>query len=189
MGFMFKELDLEGAFLVSSFYSNDNRGTFTKIFEGNIFSKAGIAFEISETFISRSAKYVMRGLHFQTHAPQAKLVSVIAGRAWDVIVDLRPQSPTFKQWRAEELTAENHLSFYVPRGYAHGFVSLAEGTTMLYQCDGGYDSNSDTGIMFNDPSIGIDWPIDETLAIHSERDLSLMSLDEYMENPIQNYCV
>lgn len=184
-GFAFTPLDLAGAFLVSGFYAGDARGGFTKSFEREHYAAAGIPFSLSETFVSRSAKNVIRGLHFQIHAPQAKLVSVVAGRAWDVIVDLRPDSPTFRCWRAFELSAENHLALYIPRGFAHGFASLEDGTLMLYQCDGAYDAATDTGIRFDDPEIGISWPVPETEAIHSARDLSLPSLAEYLKKPME----
>lgn len=181
MGFEFRELELKGAYRITSFYAGDSRGGFTKTFEKDFFEAAGILFTLNETFASRSAKNVIRGLHFQTNNPQAKLVSVISGRAWDVIVDLRPESPTFKQWTAHELSAENHLSFYVPRGFAHGFASLEDNTIMLYQCDGKYDKETDTGIRFDDPDIGIQWPVDEKEAIHSERDMNLQSFSAYIK--------
>ncbi len=96
-GFEFHELDLKGAYLISSFYSGDCRGGFTKTFEKDVYAKAGIMFKLSETFASHSMKNVIRGLHFQTRHPQAKLVSVLAGKVWDVIVDLRPNSETYKK--------------------------------------------------------------------------------------------
>ena len=173
-GFEFQELELKGAYLISNFYAGDNRGGFTKSFENDIYKNVGIEFRLDETFASRSMKNVIRGLHFQTHNPQAKLVSVVAGKVWDVIVDLRPDSPTYKRWISQELSAENHLSFYVPRGFAHGFASLEDGTVMLYQCDGKYD-----------PDIGIEWPVDESVAIHSGRDLSLRSFQEYLKKPME----
>lgn len=184
-GFEFMELELKGAYLISSFYAGDNRGGFTKSFEKDFFLKAGISFSLNETFASRSMKNVIRGLHFQTHNPQAKLVSVVAGKVWDVIVDLRPDSLTYKNWVAQELSADNHLSFYIPRGFAHGFASLEDNTVMLYQCDGKYDKDTDTGIKFDDPEIGIKWPIERSNAIHSERDLSLKSFMEYTNNPME----
>ena len=185
MGFEFQELELPGAYLIGNFYAGDNRGGFTKSFEKDIYKEAGIEFQLNETFASRSMKNVIRGLHFQTHNPQAKLVSVVAGKVWDVIVDLRLDSPTFKKWTARELSAENHLSFYVPRGFAHGFASLEDGTVMLYQCDGKYDKETDTGIIFNDPIIGIEWPVDESVAIHSSRDMGLLGFEEYMKKTME----
>lgn len=185
MGFEFKELELKGAYLISNFYAGDNRGGFTKTFEKDIYKEAGIKFQLNETFASRSMKNVIRGLHFQTHNPQAKLVSVVTGAVWDVIVDLRPDSSTYGKWIAHELSAENHLSFYVPRGFAHGFASLEDNTVMLYQCDGKYNSDTDTGIRFDDPEIGIEWPVDENVAIHSARDLKLGSFQEYLRRPME----
>lgn len=179
MGFEFKELDLKGAYLISNFYAGDNRGGFTKTFEKDIYKEAGIEFQLNETFASWSMKNVIRGLHFQLKNPQAKLVSVISGKVWDVIIDLRVGSETFKQWRAFELSAENHLNLFIPRGFAHGFASLEDGTVMLYQCDGRYDPDTDTGILFDEPEIGIKWPIEKNLQIHSNRDLQLMSWKQY----------
>ena len=183
-GFKFQELELNGAYLISNFHAEDNRGTFSKRFERDIYKEAGIQFELNETCASRSMKNVIRGLHFQTHKPQAKLVSVVAGKVWDVMVDLRPDSPTYKNWIAHELSAENHLSFYIPRGFAHGFASLEDNSVILYQCDGKYDQETDTGIRFDDPEIGIDWPIDVRVAILSEKDLKLQSFAEYLKNPM-----
>ena len=177
--FQFEKLELEGAYLIDNFYAGDNRGGFIKCFEKDIYSKVGIDFKLNETFVSVSAKNVVRGLHFQIHNPQAKLVCVVKGKAWDVIVDLRLTSLTYKKWISAELSDENHRALYVPRGFAHGFASLEEGTVMLYQCDGAYDKETDTGVMFDDPEIGIKWPIDEKDAIHSARDLQLMSINEY----------
>ncbi len=183
--FEFKKLELEGAYLINNFFSEDNRGSFTKCFEKDIYENAGIKFELNETFLSVSAKDVIRGLHFQLRAPQAKLVCVVKGSVWDVIVDLRPKSSTYKKWVSVELSAGNHNALYVPRGFAHGFASFEDETTMLYQCDGSYDKETDTGIMFNDTEIGITWPIDESAAIHSKRDMHLMSFDEYEKRMIE----
>lgn len=187
MAFTFMELDLQGAFLISDFYVGDERGYLKKTFEKALFAKAGIAFSVTESFVSCSMKNVIRGLHFQTDNPQSKIVSVVCGRVWDVIVDLRINSPSFKQWRAQELSADNHLSFFIPRGFAHGFVSLEDNTVMLYQCDGQYDKETDTGIIFNDPELNIKWPIIEGIAIHSNRDLNLGSFHDYLSNPMKDY--
>lgn len=180
--FEFEKLELDGAYIINNFSVGDNRGRFTKCFEKEIYAAAGIDFSLNETFASISSKNVIRGLHFQTHNPQAKLVCVLQGRVWDVIVDLRSQSKTYKQWIAVELSAENHKALYVPRGFAHGFASLEDNSIMLYQCDGAYDKESDTGIIYNDPDIGINWPVKERDAIHSDRDLQLMSFRDYDTN-------
>lgn len=185
MSFDITRLELEGAFLIDSFYQGDKRGGFTKYFEKDSFAKAAIEFQLNETFVSVSRKNVIRGLHFQLNHPQAKLVSVVKGKLWDVIVDLRLNSLTYKKWIGVELSEENHKALYVPRGFAHGFLALEDETMMLYQCDGKYDKETDTGIIYNDPELNITWPVDDTISIHSDRDLQLMSLAEYERSPIQ----
>lgn len=179
--FQFEGIGLEGAYLIRHSYSNDNRGTFVKNYERDKFAEAGIEFKLNESFISCSMKNVIRGLHFQLHLPQAKIVSVVAGKVWDVIVDLRTDSPTYMQWRGSILSSDNHLSFFVPRGFAHGFACLEDNTAMLYQCDGKYDKESDTGIRFNDPDIGIEWPIEKKKVICSKRDLQLQNFTEFVK--------
>ena len=183
-GFVFERLELDGAYLIENFYAGDNRGGFTKCYEKDIYEKAGIKFQLNESFVSVSAKNVIRGLHFQVHNPQAKLVCVVKGKVWDVIVDLRPDSMTYKKWIGIELSAENHRAIYVPKGFAHGFAALEDDTLMLYQCDGAYDKDTDTGIVFNDSELGINWPVSEEDAIHSARDMQLMSLAEYEKKPM-----
>lgn len=184
-GFEFIKLELDGAYLISSFHAGDERGSFTKCFEKDIYAKAGIELTPNETFVSASARNVIRGLHFQIHNPQAKLVCIVTGRVWDVIVDLRSKSKTFGKWTGIELSAENHRSLYIPRGFAHGFAALEDNTVMLYQCDGVYDKETDSGIRFDDPEIGITWPINDSKAIYSERDSQLMSLRDYMKHPME----
>lgn len=181
----FYSTGLNDVFCFEYFFRGDNRGGFSKTFEKSIFNEAGIKFDVTETFSSKSSKNVIRGLHFQTHYPQAKIVTVISGSIWDVIVDLRPESTTYKKWISFELNENNHRGLYIPRGFAHGFASLEDNTVMLYQCDGKYDPETDTGIRFDDPDIGIDWPIDESVAIHSDRDLALPSFEEYLKRPME----
>lgn len=184
-GFDFRKTEIEGVYIIDNYYARDNRGEFTKCFERDIYRQMGIEFQLNETFVSVSARNVIRGLHFQIHNPQSKIVSVVKGRAWDAVVDLRPTSPTYKKWICAELSVENHRSFYIPKGFAHGFVALEDGTIMLYQCDGVYDKETDTGIIYNDPDLGIKWPVDENIAIHSDRDLRLMSCAEYEKHPME----
>ncbi len=181
--FSFCEIKLKGAYIITSPFMEDNRGSFVKDFERNIFGSNGIRFECSETFISKSVKNVIRGMHFQTHNPQAKLVNVISGKVYDVIVDLRRESPTFGKWEGVYLSYENRTSLYVPKGFAHGFVSLSDESLVSYKCDGQYDLPSDTGIRYNDKDIGIEWPIsDISQAIVSEKDKALMSYQEFINN-------
>ena len=178
--FEIQEKLLGDAVAISGFSSEDNRGSFVKSFEKDIYQSIGIDFNVNETFVSVSAKNVIRGMHFQLNKPQAKLVSVINGSVYDVIVDLRKDSSNYGKWAGVELSDRNHLSLYVPRGFAHGFLSLEDGSTVLYQCDGRYDKESDTGIRFDDPDIGIDWRIgDLDNVICSERDRSLMTFKKF----------
>ena len=179
--FSFTKLGLRGAYLIDCFSVGDNRGGFSKSFEKDIYGEAGIDFSLNETFISVSSKNVIRGLHFQINNPQAKLVNVPKGRVYDVIVDLRPESSTFMKWEGYELSDQNHRALYVPRGFAHGFASLEDGTIMMYQCDGSYDKETDTGIRFDDSDIGVLWPVEKGKDIHSQRDLGLMSFKEYCQ--------
>lgn len=183
-GFIFTKLDLNGAYCIENFSVGDKRGRFTKCFEKEIYKNAGIDFQLDETFTSVSDKNVVRGLHFQTHNPQTKLVCVVQGRVWDVIVDLRMDSPTYKKWIGIELSADNHKAIFIPKGFAHGFVSLEDNSVMLYQCDGAYDKNSDAGIIYDDQQIGIEWPVEKKSTIHSKRDMALMSMAEYEKNPM-----
>lgn len=185
MSFSFRTMGLNGVIVIDNYFTGDRRGGFTKVFEKELFQDVGIDFSLNETFASMSSKNVIRGLHFQTKYPQAKLVSVLCGQVWDVIVDLRPNSPTYRKWESVELSAENHKGLFIPRGFAHGFVSLKDETVMLYQCDGAYDKETDTGIRFDDPSIGIQWPISIDQSIHSDRDLHLPSFIQYEQNPMQ----
>lgn len=178
-GFEFKKLALNDVYLIANFYAADQRGSFRKLFEKNIFRKAGIDFHLSESNSSVSAKNVVRGMHFQLGNPQAKLVSVLHGRIWDCIVDLRRNSSTYRKWLGVELSADNYKSLYVPKGFAHGFAALEDDTVIFYHCDGEYDKKTDTGILIDDRDLNIQWPIDLQMAIRSERDLHLMSLREY----------
>ncbi|WP_447643078.1 MULTISPECIES: dTDP-4-dehydrorhamnose 3,5-epimerase [Chitinophagaceae] len=120
---------------------------------------------------SKSSYGVLRGLHFQKgeHA-QAKLVRVLEGRVLDVAVDLRPDSPSFGKWHAVELSDENFTQFYIPRGFAHGFVVLSETAVFAYKCDNGYNKASEGGLLFSDPALNIDWKVDAQNIILSDRD-------------------
>ena len=168
-----------GGYLIDSAFSDDNRGSFTKLFEQDAFKKSGIDFHCSESFVSCSGKNVVRGLHFQTFHPQAKLVSVISGKIYDVMVDLRKGSDTYGQWRGFYLSSENRRSLLIPRGFAHGFLSLCKGSTVLYQCDGAYDKETDTGILFCDKDIAVDWQVDASKLIVGQRDRKLMTFREF----------
>lgn len=184
--FTFEKTCFDGAYLITPFFTGDNRGGFTKIFEKQIYEEAGIIFNLNETFVSVSSKNVIRGMHFQINHPQAKLVSVLNGAAYDIIVDLRPESTTYKKWQGFNLNENNHKAVYVPRGFAHGFMTFEDDTSMLYMCDGQYDKETDTGIRFDDPDLSIEWPTAHLeQCIHSQRDLNLMSFSEYEKSPMK----
>ena len=168
-----------GGYIIDTAFSDDNRGSFTKLFEKEPFEQGGIRFSCSESFVSVSDKNVVRGMHFQTFNPQAKLVSVISGKIYDVIIDLRKGSGTYGQWRGFYLSSENHRSLFVPRGFAHGFLSLCDGSAVLYQCDGAYDKDSDTGILFCDEDIGIKWPVEISKMTVGQRDRGQMTFKEF----------
>ena len=158
-GFEFSTNNMGGVLLFTHFGIEDIRGGFSKIYEKRIFEQNGIDFQLSESFVSVSSKNVIRGLHFQTRLPQAKIVSVLKGSVYDVVVDLRMQSSTYRKWWGFELSSNNHRGVYIPRGFAHGFLSYEDDTLMLYQCDGLYDKETDTGIRFDDPELDVKWPI------------------------------
>lgn len=178
--FQFYELDIKGSYIINSFFSEDNRGNFVKSFEKDIFAKNGIDFHCNEDFISHSTKYVIRGMHFQLYHPQIKLVGVVCGKVFDVIVDLRKESSTYGQWKGVYLSSENRSSLLVPRGCAHGFLSLSNNTIVSYKCDGAFDKETDTGIAFDDPDINIEWPINDlSKVILSARDKKHMSFAHF----------
>lgn len=185
MAFEFKETVLDGAYVIEAFSSGDSRGGFNKYYESNIYLNNGISFQLTEMFISVSAKNVLRGLHFQLSNPQAQIVCVASGKAWDVIVNLRPESKTYKKWISLELSYKEHNAIYIPKGFAHGFLALEDYTTMIYMCEGAYDKLTDSGIRYDDKDIGIKWPVNIENTIHSERDLGLMSFREYDLNPMK----
>ena len=166
--------------IITPFYAADNRGSFEKIYIDEVLKKNNIKFNISEIFVSVSKKNVIRGLHFQYNKPQTKLVTVLSGACLDVLVDLRYNSKTYLKYQFFELNDDNHSVIYIPKGFAHGFLSLSDEMKMMYICDGIYDKDSDTGILYDDKTIGIEWPIDDiSKTIHSERDLKLMTFDEF----------
>ena len=121
--------------------------------------RAGLDMPFVQDNHSRSAAGVLRGMHYQLSRPQGKLVRVTRGRAWDAVVDMRRSSPAFGKWVGVELSAENHRMFWVPPGFAHGFVSLEDGTEFQYKCTDFYDPSDEHSLLWNDPAVGIDWPL------------------------------
>ncbi|SHJ99517.1 dTDP-4-dehydrorhamnose 3,5-epimerase [Reichenbachiella agariperforans] len=158
----------------------DDRGYFFEGFNEEQFNKlTNQDFKIVQLNFSKSSKGVLRGLHFQ-RAPQAqaKLVSVINGEVWDVAVDLRKNSKTYGQWHGEYLSAQNKKRFFIPRGFAHGFVALTDDAELMYAVDNHYSKEYDDGVIFNDPSLDIDWKFDPLDVKLSEKDEKLSKLNQ-----------
>lgn len=180
--FDFQPAAICGLALITPFLAPDSRGFFSKPFEKRIFAEHGIELSPYEELRSFSHKGVLRGLHFQREHSQDKLVQVLSGAAYDVAVDLREGSSTFGKWEGFELTAENRRLLYIPKGFAHGFLALEEGTLFSYLCGDRYDPASDGGIRWNDQDIAVDWPLDSVeQLIVSDKDAALPSLKEFLE--------
>ena len=162
----------------------DDRGYFYESFNERVFeSLAGININFIQDNQSSSSRGTLRGLHFQIgSAAQAKLVRVIKGTVYDVAVDLRPDSPTFKQWHGVELSEENHLQFFIPRGFAHAFVALEDNTIFQYKVDNYYSSVNDCGVLWNDEELSITWP--ELKLELSEKDKNLPRLNQLNLNTL-----
>lgn len=138
----------------------DDRGFFLESFNANVFAEAGLPMEWRQDNHSRSAKGVLRGLHYQLINPQGKLVRVTRGRVFDVAVDMRRSSPNFGKWTGAELSDTNFQMLYVPPGFAHGFLVMSDVADFCYKCTTLWDQPSDRSLRWNDPAIGIDWPLD-----------------------------
>ncbi|MGI6377804.1 dTDP-4-dehydrorhamnose 3,5-epimerase [bacterium] len=180
--FEFKELELKGAFLIKPFYASDDRGGFIKDYNVDTFKANGIEHELKEIFYTISKKGVIRAIHFQLVKQQAKLVRCVSGHVYDVIVDLRPNSPTFGKWLGFDLTGENMNEILVPPFFGHGYLVL-EDSIVSYKCAEVFYGEGDSGIMYNDKDINIQWPFEkiggEKNLIISSKDSNLMSLKEY----------
>lgn len=168
----FEKTDIEGLIIVTPRVFPDDRGFFMETYKESEFKKNGIDLPFIQDNHSMSSKGVLRGLHFQKglHA-QGKLIRVISGKVWDVAIDCRPGSKTFLSWFGIELSAENKTMFYIPSGFAHGFVTLEDNTQFLYKCTAEFCKDSEGGIRWDDPVIGITWPIGDVLV--SEKDAIL----------------
>jgi dTDP-4-dehydrorhamnose 3,5-epimerase len=174
------ETKLKGCFILEPTLYKDDRGYFFESFNVKTFEQlTGASGVFVQDNQSHSTYGVIRGLHLQQgeHA-QAKLVRVIQGTVLDVAVDLRPASPTYLQWVSVELSAENNLQLYVPRGFAHGFSVLSPSATFAYKCDNYYHKESELGIIYNDTTLNIDWKIPLDKHIISDKDKTLMPLQK-----------
>lgn len=175
--FAIQSAEIEDVKIITPFFVEDERGYFLKSIERDVYRTFGLDVDIFEEFETYSKKDVIRGLHFQTKNPQIKIVRVIAGSVYDVVVDLRKDSPTFGKWCGFELSSKNMYSIWIPAGFAHGFRALSDDVVMSYKCVGKYEKGYDTGIQWNDETLKIGWNIDNPII--SEKDRNLMSFLEY----------
>lgn len=169
--FNFIKTEIEGVFIIEPTAFGDDRGYFMETYQFNDFAAAGIDVKFVQDNQSMSKKGVLRGLHFQKEFAQSKLVRVIKGEVFDVAVDLREGSATFGKYVGVLLSAENRRQFFIPKNFAHGFLVLSDEAEFVYKVDDFYHPNDEGGLMWNDPDIAIEWPIEEGMEIIlSEKD-------------------
>jgi dTDP-4-dehydrorhamnose 3,5-epimerase len=171
---IFKETGIPGLLIIEPGIYRDNRGYFYESYNARELEKAGIKEKFIQDNQSKSAYGVIRGLHYQLEPyAQTKLLRVLEGRIYDVAVDVREGSPAYGQWFGLEISSENSLQFYIPKGFAHGFSVLSETAVVLYKCDSYYNPSSEAGIIYNDDSLDIDWKIKPGKEIISPKDTNL----------------
>ncbi|MFH5874275.1 dTDP-4-dehydrorhamnose 3,5-epimerase [Clostridium perfringens] len=177
--FKFIETKIKDLYIIEPKVFGDERGYFMETYSQKAFEEAGLTMKFVQDNESKSKKGVLRGLHFQTKHTQGKLVRVTQGEVWDVAVDLRKGSPTFGQWEGVHLSAENKRQFYVPEGFAHGFVVLSDETVFNYKCTDFYAPEYDSGLLWNDKDVNVEWPLEgiEEIIL-SEKDKKQKTLKE-----------
>lgn len=178
-----EETILKGCYVITPKVFEDERGYFFESFNTNTFKKLiGIEPHFVQDNQSYSTYGVLRGLHLQIgNSAQAKLVSVLSGKVWDVAVDVRPGSSTFGKYVGIELSAENKKQLYIPRGFAHGFVTLTASASFFYKCDNYYDKSAERSIIYNDPQLNIQWPLSTKDLLLSQKDLIHQELDAFIK--------
>lgn len=183
--FEFHKTSIQDLIEAVPFNADDIRGCFTKDYSKEVFEANGIHHDLAEVFYTTSHKGVIRALHFQREKQQPKLVRCICGHVWDVVVDLRKGSPTFKQWMSFDLTGENHREILVPAGCAHGYLVLEEHSVVSYKCAEKFYGEFDDGILWDDPDINVTWPLElvggEEKVILAEKDTKLQSFAQFMD--------
>ena len=163
--------DIEGLYVIEPTVFKDERGYFVETYNQNDMKEAGLDMVFVQDNQSMSTRGVLRGLHFQKQFPQGKLVRVVRGKVFDVAVDLRSDSKTYGKWFGVELSAENMKQFYIPEGFAHGFLVLSDEAEFCYKCTDFYHPGDEGGLAWNDPEIGVEWPLEEGVdLIMSEKD-------------------
>lgn len=176
--------EIEGVCVIEPTVFGDNRGYFMETYSKADFAEIGITEEFVQDNQSKSKKGVLRGLHFQIENTQGKLVRVIKGRVFDVAVDLRRDSKTYGKWVGVELTEENKKMLYIPPYFAHGFLVLSDEAEFTYKCTDVYNHAAESGIMYNDPEIGIEWPEVDAEILTSEKDGKWQTLAEFTKGDI-----
>ena len=181
------ETGIEGLCIIEPTVFGDDRGFFFESYSKKDFEEVGIPFEFVQDNHSKSKKGVLRGMHFQYENTQDKLVRVVTGSVYDVVIDLRKDSATFGKWYGVVLSAQNKRQFFVPKGFAHGFLTLEDNTEFLYKCTDYYAPQYDSGILWNDKDVAVDWRLNEfgltekKLTL-SEKDKKQQTLKEYIKN-------
>ena len=169
--FNFIKTDIDGVIIVEPTAYGDSRGYFMETYQKEDFIKGGIDVDFVQDNQSMSTKGVLRGLHFQINYPQSKLVRCVRGEVYDVAVDLREGSKTYGKYVGVRLSAENKRQFFIPKNFAHGFLVLSDEAEFVYKVDDFYHPNDEGGLMWNDPDIGVEWPISEGMEINlSDKD-------------------
>jgi len=164
------ECAIPGPLIIEPKVFGDDRGFFLESWNAQVYRDAGLIMSFVQDNHSRSQKGVLRGMHFQNPAPQGKLVRVVSGAVFDVAVDLRRSSPHYGKWVGVELSADNKRVFWVPEGFAHGFLTLADDTDFLYKCTAPYTPANEQSLAWDDPDVGIDWPLDGIEPLLSQKD-------------------
>ncbi len=172
---------LEDVVVVLPDIFQDSRGFFTEIYRADQFKELGLPTDFGQDNHSKSARGVVRGLHFQWEPPMGKLMRVTVGAAFLVAVDIRKGSPTLGKWVGIEATADNRRCVWAPAGFARGFCALVDGTEIQYKCTGIYNSGAESGILWNDPAIGIKWPLTDVAV--SDKDSRARSLEQWLATP------
>lgn len=165
----------------------DERGFFMESYNERTLAALGIRHRFVQDNHSRSRRGVLRGLHFQLHRPQAKLVRATRGRVFDVAVDIRVGSPRFGRWAGAELSEDNRRMLFAPEGFAHGFLVVSEIAEFQYKCSDFYDPEDEAGVAWNDPAVGIEWPLDDLEPILSERDRRWATLGSIDHGSLPRY--
>ncbi|MGD8891678.1 MAG: dTDP-4-dehydrorhamnose 3,5-epimerase [Desulfobacterales bacterium] len=176
-----KTTSIEGVLMIEPDVYEDSRGFFMETYNRNRYIKSGINTLFVQDNLSYSVRGTLRGLHYQIRNPQAKLVQVISGEIFDVAVDIRPDSPTFGKWTGSHLSDRNRRQLFIPQGFAHGFCVLSEIAYFSYKCSDFFAPDDEGGIIWSDPAIGIDWPVQDPII--SEKDKQYPRLSEI--NPDQ----